>query len=440
MDVRRYFAGKKITVMGLGLLGRGVGDVRFLAECGAEVIVTDLKTREQLASSVALLQGFPNITFVLGEHRLEDFCERDLILKAPKTPADSRYITEARSHNIPITMSTALFAKLAQAEGATIVGVTGTRGKTTTTEMVGHILREAGKSVLLGGNIRGVSTLALLPEVTSHTIAVLELDSWQLQGFYEENISPHIAVFTTFYPDHMDYYHGDMQAYLEDKAQIFLHQNPSDILILGEQIQQQIQKTYASRIRAKVQVADSSNTAPFELSIPGTHNQQNALCATLATVALGVSETESRTALTRFTGVSGRLEKVREVKGVSFYNDTTATTPEATIAALRALGNNKNIILLMGGSDKGLDMNELLLEIPKRTKRVIMLSGSGTNRVLPFIPDASVFDSLSGALEEAVRYAVSGDVILLSPAFASFGMFTNEYDRGDQFIELVQAL
>lgn len=434
MDYRAYIRGKKITVMGLGLLGRGVGDVRFLAEQGADLIVTDQKTKEELAPSLEALADLPQITYRLGGHDLADFRERDLILKAPKTPLESIYVAEAEKHAIPVTMSAALFARLS---GATVVGITGTRGKTTTTEMIAHTLRVAGKKVLLGGNIRGVSTLALLPQVTSDTLAVLELDSWQLQGFRAERISPHISVFTTFFADHQDYY-PDMDTYLDDKAQIFLYQKPEDTLVLGQQAAPIVQEKYGERMRAHTVIAESITTP---LLVPGEHNRMDAGCALAAVEACGVSSEEAMRHLGTFPGVPGRLEKVREKDGVTFYNDTTSTTPEATLAALLALGTKeKNIILIMGGSDKGLDMNRLLLELPNYAKRIIMLSGNGTNRVLPFIPTASVYDSLASAVQEAVTGAVSGDIILLSPAFASFGMFKNEYDRGDQFNEIVRSL
>lgn len=428
MDASSYFKGKKITVTGLGLLGRGVGDVRYLAECGADLIVTDLKDADALAPSLEALNGFP-ITFVLGEHRLEDFRDRDLIVKGPKTPLDSPFIEAAVSAGIPVTMSTALFARFAREAGARIVGITGTRGKTTTTEMIAHILRTAGKKVLLGGNIRGISTLALLPEVDKETIAVLELDSWQLQGFGAERISPDIAVFTTFMPDHQDYY-GGMESYFNDKAEIYRHQRDDDVLVTTPSL--------ASRVTdapGKVVIAE-----PYEgeLQIPGSHNRVNAGCAGEAARACGVAAPIIASALASFRGVAGRLELIREKDGVRFYNDTTATTPEATLAALSALEGG--IVLIMGGSDKGLDMGRLLLEIPKRVKRVIMLPGTGTNRVLPFLSGASVYDSMETAVNEAVRAAASGDAILLSPAFASFGMFQNEYERGDAFSALVQKL
>ncbi len=425
MDASAHFRGKRITLTGLGLLGRGVGDARYLAECGADLIVTDLKTAEELAPSVKALEGL-QITFVLGEHRLEDFQNRELIIKGPKTPLDSPYIREAEKNGIPVTMSTALFAKYAKEAGATIVGTTGTRGKTTTTEMIAHILRTAGKKVLLGGNIRGVSTLALLPQVTSDTIAVLELDSWQLQGFGAEKISPDVAVFTNLMPDHQDYY-GNMDAYFADKAEIYRHQNAGGVLITTEGLRERVGDAHG-----EVRIATAYDGT---LLVPGTHNRMNAGCALLATDALGV---DGRDALALFAGVEGRLEQVREKDGVRFYNDTTATTPEATRAALAAVEGD--IVLIMGGSDKGLDMGNLLVEIPKRVKRLIMLPGTGTDRVLEFLPGASVYDSMETAVKEAARSASEGDAVLLSPAFASFGLFANEYERGDAFVQSVTAL
>ena len=237
---RKYFAGKKITVIGLGLLGRAAGDIEFLAECGAELIVTDKKTKAELAESVARLSRFPHIAFILGEHRLEDFRGRDFVLKGAGIPLDSPYIAEARKNGVPIEMSTALFVRLS---GVTAVGVTGTRGKSTTTHLIYEILRLSGKKVLLGGNVRGVSTLALLPHVTTNSVAVLELDSWQLQGFHESKISPHISVFTNFLDDHLNYYKNDTDLYFEDKTAIFRYQKNTDFLVAGPRASEIIGKS-----------------------------------------------------------------------------------------------------------------------------------------------------------------------------------------------------
>ena len=277
MDVSEYFRGKKITVMGLGLLGRGVGDVKYLAECGAELVVTDLKTCEQLAESMRQLESFPNITFVLGEHRLEDFKDRDMILKAAGVPLDSLHIAEAKKNNIPVRMSADLFVELS---GITTVGVTGTRGKSTVTHMIHAILKEAGKKVLLGGNVRGVSNLALLTEATAEHVAVLELDSWQLQGFGEARLSPHIAVFTTLYPDHQNYYKEHPEQYLADKANIFLNQTEVDMLVLGKQCAPTIIEKYGEQIESKVVIADELKLPDtWTLCIPGLHTRYNAALA-----------------------------------------------------------------------------------------------------------------------------------------------------------------
>jgi UDP-N-acetylmuramoylalanine--D-glutamate ligase len=436
MDASTYFKGKKVTLMGLGLLGRGVGDARYLAECGAELIVTDLKTEEQLEASIEALAQFSNIQFVLGEHRSEDFRNRDLIIKAAGVPLDSVYIAEAKKEGIPVRMSADLFMELSEIK---TVGITGTRGKSTVTHMFHAILQKAGKQVLLGGNVKGISNLSLLSEATPEHIAVLELDSWQCQGLGEVSLSPHVAVFTTFFSDHTNYYKDDPGAYLADKANIFLYQAPDDTLVMGKQCAPILIEAFGEHIVARTVIADESKLPEdWTLNIPGTHNRYNAALALSAARALDVDDAVSRKALESFSGVPGRLELVRELNGVKIYNDTTATTPEATLAALRAVGT-KNTILIMGGADKNLDMNALLMEAQK-VKRLILLAGTGTSRILEWLPEASVFDSLEAAVTEAAHGAVDDDNILFSPAFASFGMFKNEYDRGDQFNELVKEL
>ena len=436
MDASAHFRGKKITVMGLGLLGRGVGDARYLAECGAELIVTDLKSREELAESVAQLTSFPNVTFVLGEHRLKDFRDRDFILKAAGVPLDSPYIAEAKKNNIPVRMSADLFAEISD---VTCVGITGTRGKSTVAHMLYAVLKEAGRPVLLGGNVRGVSTLALLTEATSEHVAILELDSWQCQGWGEARMSPHIAVFTTLYADHMNYYRDDFDAYLADKANIFLYQSVKDTLILGKQCAPAIIEKYGERIDSKTLVVDAlALPDTWTLRIPGLHNRYDAALAVAAARVLEVPDDISRRAFTSFTGVPGRLEFLRDVKGVKVYNDTTSTTPEATLAALAAL-EPSHTVLIMGGTDKGLDMDALCAKLPE-VKKVILLAGTGTERIRMELTDAPVFNSLGDAVIEAFNAAESGDTVLFSPAFTSFGMFKNEFDRGDQFTAIIRAL
>ncbi len=423
--------------MGLGLLGRGVGDAKFLAEQGAELIVTDLKTEEQLRSSLDQLKEFPNISYRLGQHDLADFRDRDFILKAAGVPLDSLFIAEARKQHIPIKMSASWFAELAEIP---TVGVTGTRGKTTVTYMLYDIMKAAGMKVLLGGNVRGVSTLSLLSEVRNDSVALMELDSWQLQGWSE--MSPNVAVFTTFLPDHLNYYKGSMNEYLSDKAQIFFHQKPEDTLVMGAQVVPSLEQ-YKSKIHSHAIVADPAKfPKSWRLKVPGEHNTLNAMCATEAARALGIDDEVIREALQNYKGAPGRLELVREMNGVQIYNDTTATTPDATIAALKALDPDakKNIVLIMGGADKGLDMTLLWPEILARCKDLFFLAGSGIDRIRPEAPHVPEYKSLREAFVAAVAATEPGDILLLSPAFASFGMFKNEFDRGDQFNELVASL
>ncbi|MFQ5540949.1 MAG: UDP-N-acetylmuramoyl-L-alanine--D-glutamate ligase [Candidatus Paceibacteria bacterium] len=442
MDWKQVFEGKKITVAGLGLLGRSAGDAAFLAENGAELIVTDLKHKDELAVSLKRLKRYPNITYRLGGHDEADFTGRDFILKGPAVPTDSPYIAAARKAGIPIKMSASWFAELAKIP---VVGITGTRGKTTVTYMLRNIMQAAGMQVIIGGNVRGVSTLSLLESVTKDSIALLELDSWQLQGFGEARMSPNIAVFTTFYPDHLDYYRGDMDAYLADKAQIFLNQEASDTLIVGAQAHDIVAKAYGKAIRSKVVVADPEHFPKnWTLRVPGAHNRANAALALESARTLGIDDDISRRALEAFGGVPGRLELVREVAGVKFYNDTTATTPEATIAALKALDTgNKNIVLILGGADKDLVIDTLLKEVDATCKATALLAGTGTGKVTETYklkPGTEPFNNLKDAFEAAVEIAKEGDTVLLSPAFASFGMFKNEFDRGEQFNALVKAL
>lgn len=449
MDARAFFEGKRVTVMGLGLLGRGLGDVRYLAQQGALLTVTDLKTREQLATSIEALEEFSTITYVLGEHQLHDFSTADFVLKAAGVPYDSVYIAEAKKHDVPVYMSASLFASIAKIP---VVGITGTRGKSTTTHMVEAILKRAGKRVLLGGNVRGVSTLALLPDVTEDSIALMELDSWQLQGFAEAGLSPYIAIFTTFFPDHLNYYKNDLDAYRADKAGIFTHQLPTDVLILGSQCAEQLLAAYAGQMPAHtITVGAHDFRADWQLAIPGEHNRYNAALAMEAARALDIDDETIQEALASFTGVAGRLELVRVVDDVSYYNDTTATTPEATLAGLQALtearraaGTHGSTILIMGGADKGLQFDALLHDLPQLVGRVELLAGTGTTRILPALqahfPEAETFENLVAAVGNARRHAQPGDTIVLSPAFASFGMFENEFDRGDQFNALIASL
>lgn len=456
METSDFFKDKKVTVLGLGLLGRGVGDAAYIAKSGAkEVIVTDLKTESELQSSVDVLKEYDNIRFVLGEHRNEDFVDRDMILVAAGVPYDSPYLAVAKGAGVPLVQSAALFAQISKIP---IIGVTGTRGKSTVTHMIHHALSIAtGDKILLGGNVRGVSNLQLLNEVKEDSLCVMELDSWQLQGFGWAGISPQVAVFTNFMEDHLNYYERNgrtkteaMEAYFLDKAQIFLNQDDSDVFITTPEVFERAKGLKGVTLSQEVILADAS-VIPEDtlLAMPGEHNRLNAALALEALKATSLEEDVILEALASFSGVEGRLQLVKTIDNIRIYNDNNATTPQATVAALKALDlGNKNIILIAGGADKKNDLTSLIKGMEEHCKKVILIPGTGTDKLLEELSSTIIYDSekvlmmenLKQSVEEARLSAENGDIILFSPAFASFGAYVNEYERNDEFMRLVELI
>ncbi len=421
--------------MGLGLLGRGIGDARFLASLGADIIVTDLKTEKELESSLAELKEFPNITYHLGGHKLEDFDDRDMVIKAAGVPLDSIYIAEAKKNGVPVYMSTALFAKFATEAGVRLVGVTGTRGKSTVSHLICHALEAAGKPVHLGGNIRGISTLEMLPEIKAGDVVVLELDSWQLQGFGDLQISPHVAVFTNLLDDHLNYYKGDIEAYFWDKANIFTHQKPADKLIVGAQVLGKIQNANPPM----APMVPPPLPEDWNLQLVGEHNKGNAALAALVLRMLGLSDNEIKLGLESFEPVEGRLQKAAAIGGVTIYNDNNATTPDATVAALDSFAGER-VILIAGGTDKQLPIDTLAGKMNALDSDVVLLPGTGTERLKPMLTKYVEAASMQEAVIKAFDAAKGSGTVLFSPAFASFGLFANEYDRNDQFLAALKQL
>ena len=449
------FRDKKITIMGLGLLGRGVGVVKLLVEKGARVTVTDLKSERDLAPSVREIKNFLKnkkgahpIKFILGGHRMSDFRNVDMVFKAAGVPLDSPFIAEAKKNKVPIFMDDALFGREA---GCKIIGITGTRGKTTTSNLIYEITKATGKKTYFAGNVRGMATLPLLEKVKKNDLAVLELSSWQLQGWRDLKISPEISVVTNIYPDHQNYYKNSMAKYVHDKEAIFANQVKNDFLVLNKNCAWC--KKMAKRTQGKV-VWFSASDVPrgWNLKILGEHNLENIAAAVAVGKILGLPIVKIKKVVENFRGVPGRLEFVREIGGVKYYNDTTATMPEATIAALRALGR-KNIVLICGGADKNLNFENLAPEIKKYTKAVVLLNGTATPKlkkqllITRYLPrrqagslPVTIVKSMREAVKTAQKFAARGDIILLSPAAASFGMFKNEFDRGDQFLSEVRKI
>lgn len=441
-NYQQHFKNKKILLMGLGLLGRGIGVAKFLAECGTKLTITDLKTKEQLAPAIKALSKFKSIKYILGEHRLQDFKDKDMIIRAANVPIKSPYIKEAKKNKIPVEMDASLFAKLTLAK---IIGITGTRGKSTVTKLIYKVLDEnytTGK-IHLGGNIKGLATLPLLKKAKKNDIVVLELDSWQCQGFGEAKISPQIAVFTNFLNDHMNYYKNDMNRYFQDKANIFRNQKKDDFLIVSEEAKKEISQRFKGRIKGQSFVTDKTLAQEFPTKLIGEHNQLNVSLAVAVLLILGIKKSEIKRSLKNYAGEPGRLEFIKSIRGVSYYNDTNSTTPDACIVALKSLSTKtgKHIVLIGGGADKELQFEKLIPEIKKRVKFLVLFKGSATNKIISLLPKKFpyiVVENMKSALAEAQTQAKRGDIILLSPGAASFGVFKNEYDRGEKFLKEIK--
>jgi UDP-N-acetylmuramoylalanine--D-glutamate ligase len=447
--------GKRVLVMGLGLQGSGMASARYAAQQGAQVRVTDMKSPEVLAPSVQALAGLP-IEFILGEHREEDFLWAEIVLRNPGVPWSSPYLRLAQQHGAQIEMEIGLFFLACPGR---IIGITGTRGKTTTASLLYAILQASGAPTRIGGNVAGVETLSLLPQIQADTQVVLELSSWQLEGLKPHKLSPPIAVMTNVYPDHLNTY-ADMDEYAEAKANIFRHQRPNDIAVFnydnpwtrrfGEEAPGQV--WFTSLERGGTFERGSTQIDPFiftDTPLAGRHNLENILLATTTARILGVPDEIIASTVRHFASVAHRLADVRQLKDVRYINDSSSTTPIAGQVALEAF--HDPIILIAGGNTKHLPLAQWPQRIIQHCRHVILLSGSGTDELQAAIqqeaaqqnrenPICGIFDDYRQALDTANQLAQSGDIVLLSPGFTSFGMFLNEFDRGDKFVAYVQAL
>ena len=430
------FTGKKVVVMGLGTFGGGVGTARFFAKHGANVLVTDLKSEEELQGSIQQLKDY-SIEFVLGRHREEDFTQADLIVKNPSVPSNSSFIKLARENNVRIEMAESLFMKLAPSEN--IIGITGTRGKSTTVQMVYEILKTSGKKVVIGGNVRGVSTLELLDAIDGSYYVVLELSSWMLEGFGWEKISPKIAVITNIYPDHLNRYDG-MDEYVADKKNIYLFQNTDDVLILNKD--NKYSEEFAKEAKGKVTWFSKTNWSNADtLLVPGEHNKANAEAAKTVGRILNIPDEEIVRTLANFTGLNHRLEQVAVINDITYINDSASTTPIAAITALNAFPD-KNIILITGGNTKNLPMDEFVELIKKRVKKVILYEGTALSSFESLTKaGASPATTIQGPFQlgefdkvvtAAQENATPGDIVLFSPGLTHLPVI-NEFERGDQY-------
>jgi UDP-N-acetylmuramoylalanine--D-glutamate ligase len=499
---------KKVLVMGLGLVGGGLGVVKWLDQQSAKITITDLRDRKTLWPTLKKLKRL-KIKYVLGRHQAADFHKADLIVKNPAVPIESPYLKIAKRAHIPITTDIELFG---QRSTGKIIALTGTKGKSTTVHLIRHILKIAGQPAKLGGNV-GETPLRLLNK--KNKTFILELSSFQLEDL---KISPDISIITNIFPDHLNR-HKTMNKYVAIKTNIFRNQKTNQYTVLNHD--NLILRRLSRQVGAKliffstktnlrprscqmlfsiknnaIMVTDKKSIHRLasldKISLPGQHNLENILAATATAYLMGINPLIIQKAINSFSGIANRLELIRTINGVKYYNDTTATNPGATIAALKALSAQggpttdkilKNIILIAGGADKQLNFNHLSLEIKKTCQQVIMLSGTATPKFIQTLkknkyPIKKIveFDNFKKAIYFAKKIAKPGDVILLSPACASFGLFTpleikrkmfkvkdkvlqkyilkcikkwgvksltgfkNEFDRGKQFVRIVKKL
>ena len=482
------FSGSRVVVMGLGLNGGGLEAARYLATHGAQVTVTDLRDERVLRPSIQALEDLP-IRFVLGRHEIADFKSADVVVKNPAVRPDSPYLAAARRIETDISI-------FLQENPARLFAVTGSKGKSSTSSALYWALAALrnktsrsqsplfpGKAYL-GGNIT-VSPLTFLDQLTAEDDVVLELSSWQLgdlrgrtvpvQGSEGDKsrtralLKPRVAILTTILPDHLDRY-GTMEAYVADKRVIYQGQDEQDVTIVGSdswgrsfametQGRPRIYQTWgADQVRSSkeldgwlagpqgpgmARLSDGSiaEVVPKTL-VPGIHQKQNLLACALGLLDIGISPDLVREALGTFPGIEHRLEFFFENRGIRFYNDTAATIPEAAAAAVEAFDTSP--VLVTGGTDKNLDFSPLARAC-KKAKAVILLAGTGTDKLIPLLKAEGVsfqgpYDNLDRAVLAAISAAQRGDPVVLSPGCTSFGMFLNEFDRGNKWKEAVQRL
>jgi len=427
--------GKKVLVLGLGTLGGGEGVARALSTAGALVRVTDQKSPEQLAQTLDRLQDV-SLERSLGHELLSDVEWADLIVKNPSVPVQNRLLLHAVKLGKRITNEAALFLRYTKTK---TIGITGTRGKSTTSAMMHAVMRTMDPQAALAGNIPGEPCLPLLEHEEGRVWTVLELSSFQLEGCHDAKQSPHASIVTNLYPDHLNRY-SSMEAYAEAKAAILAYQTKDGIAVLSKDnpwtpfFQRFVRGTFAQY---------SAHDLPLDLvlRVPREHNRENAAAVLTLATLLGVPLVQTRRALESFVGVPFRLQTIATIHGVRFVNDTTSTTPVALGKALQSISGRLHLII--GGADKGLPLDGIVAELNEKKFPLYLLEGSGTERLRPLLDSDLVvgeYGSLATAVQDAFGNAQSGEAVVLSPGFASFGMFRNEFDRGNLFNEIVQTL
>lgn len=451
-------SGKKVTIMGLGLHGGGLASTLFFASRGADVTVTDLRSSEVLQPILDKLVNYP-ITYTLGRHTLEDFSKADVVIKNPAVPPDSPYLKAAKLVETDISVFLALNKR-------PVIAVTGSKGKSTTVSAVYNVLKTYLPDTKLGGNIT-VSPLSFVDDCTEESSApvILELSSWQLADLKDKGVlKPGTAAITNIMPDHQNRY-TSMTAYVADKKLIYrdipahgcLICNYDDIYgrefaaetksgvfyISSNPLPKKLEGAFLDGPTGFIRSGgETLKILPEKINLSGVHNRINLLYAAVILFREGIQADDIAKGLSRFTGIPHRMEKVAEIHGAAWYNDSAATIPQATAAALKSFTGP--VLLICGGTDKKLQFEDFdkAVSIPER---IYLLEGSATERMLPLIKSAGTpfkgpFSSLQDAVDSAFEDSKTGDSIVLSPGATSFGMFLNEFDRGDQFRMMVKGL
>lgn len=445
------FRGRDVAILGLGR--EGLALARFLAQKGTEVTVSDLKSAEELAGPIAELKGLP-VRYLLGGHPAE-LLEAEAIFVSPGVPLEIPILVEARRRGIPLESETRLFFSLCPAP---IAAITGSSGKSTTTALVGEMLKASGFRTFVGGNI-GSPLTPYLGEIGPEDQVVMELSSFQLEML---EVSPHIAAVLNITPNHLDR-HPSMEAYIQAKSHILRYQRPQDWAILGRddpnayRLRQLCRgrlvtfgledggeegsflcgKDIALRLGGQEEVI----CAQADIRLQGQHNLLNVLAAGAVARLAGASRPAIAAAIASFTGLPHRLELVRELRGVRYYDDSIATSPERTIAALQSFP--EPIVLLAGGRDKHLPMEEMAQLIRERVRQLILF-GEAAEKIERVVggppPELARVSGMEEAVHLAAQKARPGEVVLLAPACTSFDMYPDFAARGEHFKELVNGL
>jgi len=443
--------GKRVLVVGLARTG--VATALFCAARGANVTATDARPENEIGEAIAPLRT-AGAHLELGGHRENTFLEQDLIIPSPGVPADAPLLQAARAKGVTIWSEVELADRFLH---GLLIGITGSNGKTTTTSLVEHILKNAGFSTILAGNI-GTPLIARVEQTSDDTISVVELSSFQLELI--ETFRPNISVFLNLTPDHLDRHHT-LEAYGRAKARIFENQTEADSAILNADDpatttlapakphmywfsrKQRVAQGAFVRGNEIVFRYDGQEVAVLnlkEIPLPGAHNVENVLAAIAATRLAGVEPAGIAKGVRSFPGVEHRLEFVAEIGGVRYYNDSKATNVDATLKALDAFPGR--ILIILGGKDKGSDYT--VLQKPLREKAILaLLIGAAAEKIENQITGSVAIEravTIDRAVEIASHAARPGDVVLLAPACASFDQFQNYEHRGRFFKELVHQL